>query len=164
MGAPQRQGLNVQDPHTSRVSGSWKPEHTFLLARLTCLALGLCLLLWGFAPAIIEWLVSRRPVGLASIAPGGVALTLGLVLIVLHVFLSRRHLAAAWLALALSSGLVTLNLAYAIMYDIRSISASLLVLGGACAVASGRAIVAIRRERRARASRLFTHAPAAQRG
>ena len=42
----------------TRIKSDWEPAHNILFAHMACLCLGVGMLLWGIAPALVERLVT----------------------------------------------------------------------------------------------------------
>jgi hypothetical protein len=90
----------------------WKSEHAIMLTHVACLTLGVILILWGVAPALIERLISRKPATFDSLAASSVCTTIGLTYVVLNVGVRRRSLVSTWIAFVLSAllcGMVALD-------------------------------------------------------
>ena len=116
-----------------------------LLAQLTCLLLGVGLLLWGMAPALVECIVSGKPQNWADLLANTTVLALGAAFVGLHVLMRRRVRWAAWVAFLLSASVVSVELALATADGMQLSNSFLLLLSGSTSFATWLAIGAFPR-------------------
>ena len=83
-------------------------NHRLLFAQAACLCLGLSMLLWGLAPAIVERALTGRVPGWDSFAIGGGTVFIGLTFIGLHHLIRQRVRWALWAAFVAALALTTL--------------------------------------------------------
>ena len=125
-----------------------KTPRTWRWAQITCLVLGIALLVWGLAPAVVARIVTRQAPSLTAFATGALVMVLGLVFLGLSVLISRRTAWALWVALALSVALILGNLALAWLVRGGAPSVFPLLLASATAGMSWLALDARRRAER----------------
>ena len=122
-----------------------KNPGTWRWAQITNLVLGVALLVWGLAPAVVARLVTREAPPLATFALGALTMLLGVSFLGLSVLISRRIAWALWAALSLSVALILGNLALAWLVRDSAPSVFPLLLAGATAGMSWLALDAHRR-------------------
>ncbi len=107
-----------------------------LFARVACLSLGVALVLWGVAPALIDRAVTGEPAGLRVLAIGGTSILLGAVCVMLFVLMRSGGCWPMRVAFGLSLSLVTIALGGWVLAGGHSVSLFLLVLAGSTTVAT----------------------------
>ena len=126
----------------------WRPEHSILWAHTSCLCLGICLVLMGIAPALIDRVVSGDTPELITIAIGSIAFLFGGTFIGLHVLVRHRVYWAAWAAFILAMALCFGAMSAILTTSTLSAAVFLLVLAANVSYANWLAILAIWRHRR----------------
>lgn len=141
-------------------SSAWQPDHSLLLGQISCLCLGVGLIIWGLAPAVIERVVTGHTPSLDLLATNSLLLALGAVYVLMQVFIRRRRNWAAWFAFTLSVLLAGGGVAIIVATGMRFASTFLLMISAITALATWLAIDAIswygrveREERAAEAER-----------
>jgi zinc transporter ZupT len=132
----------------SEVGGDDRNPGTWRWAQITCLVLGMALLVWGLAPAVVARIVTREAPALTTFALGALTMLLGVSFLGLSVLISRRTIWALWAALGLSVALILGNLALAWLVCDSAPSVFPLLLAGATAGMSWLALDASRRAER----------------
>ena len=125
-----------------------KTPRTWRWAQITCVVLGIALLVWGLAPAVVARIVTRQAPSLTAFAMGALVMFLGVLFLVLSVLVSRGIVWALWVALALSVTLILGNLALAWLVHGGAPSVFPLLLASATAGMSWLALDAHRRAER----------------
>lgn len=115
-----------------------------LLAEAACACLGVALLIWGLAPAIVERIVARHPPTWQSFALGSAALLVGLTFIGLHRLVRRQVRWALWAAFGTSLVLVTGTVVLTLLMTDRRPSLFLLIFSTGTTIATW---LALREER-----------------
>ena len=100
-------------------------------AHATCLALGIALLAWAFAPAVIERLITNEPPELSTLIMGTVAFVLGGTYVGLHLLIRRGVRWALWAGFVVSLVIATATVSISVLDRTRFASTFLLVLSGA---------------------------------
>lgn len=114
----------------------WKPRHGIVLAHSCCLCLGLGLMFWGLAPAVIERIISGEPPDLLMLGMGSASLLLGITFIGLHLLIRKGARWALWAAYLVSLGLVAMAFAITVFSATRMGSLFLLLLSSWTAFAA----------------------------
>ena len=73
----------------TRIKSDWEPAHNILFAHMACLCLGVGMLLWGIAPALVERLVTGRVPHADRLLPDSLVLMLGVAFVGMHVLVRR---------------------------------------------------------------------------
>lgn len=128
----------------------WKRRYhssndSILFAHIACLLLGIGMVIWGAAPAVIHWLVTRQLPGVDVLMLHGTNLLLGLAFIGLHVLLRQRVRWAAWVTFLTSATLASTVLVLIRITGLHPASSFLLLASSATCFASWLAITALAR-------------------
>lgn len=130
----------------------WTTEHSLLYAQTSSACLGVGLVLWGFAPLVIERIVSgEAPTGQLLTANSAVVLT-GLAFLLAASCMRRRRW-AAWLSFALSAILAAAGIVLTTLTGLHLSSSFVSLLSAATCFASWLAIDAQNKPRAAPAVR-----------
>jgi len=126
--------------------GNWTPEHNILFAHASCLCLGIGMLLWGLAPALVERLITDRAPSLHAFLLNSLVFVLGLAFIGMHVLVRRRIRWAVWAAFLVSATLAAAGLALTTASGFQLSSSFLLLLSMCTCFATWLAIATLTRE------------------
>ena len=118
----------------------WDPKDSIVFAHAACLALGVGMVFWGIAPALVERLVTGRPADLSMFLFNSTAFALGGAFIGLHALVRRGRRWAVWTAFTLSALLSATGLILTIIVGAQLTSSFLLVLSGSTCFATWLAI------------------------
>jgi hypothetical protein len=121
--------------------------HRALLAQACCLSLGIALLLWSLAPAVVERILSNAPPSPQTIVLGSVTFFVGAVFLALYAFIRRGLRWALWAAFLGGLSIATAGVAAAIASPTSMPALFSLVLAGATATTAWLALDASRTRR-----------------
>ncbi|MBU0639205.1 MAG: hypothetical protein KKB50_10105 [Planctomycetes bacterium] len=114
----------------AKSDGNDKARYGLDCAQTSCLVLGVALLVWGIAPAVVQRVTSSDPQWLSSVLLGSAALLVGSTFLGFHVLIRRGVCWALWAAFWLSLGLATIAVCVVMLARTEMISVFLLVLSG----------------------------------
>ncbi|MCG3126295.1 MAG: hypothetical protein CHACPFDD_01127 [Phycisphaerae bacterium] len=127
----------------SRTAAHWSTQYSLQWARAANLTIGLLLIAWGLAPAILERALSGEPARASTLASGLIAFLIGTTYIGLHVLLRRDVRWAAFASFSLSLGLCATAFAVEVLSRHQSGALFLLVLSAVVSFANWLAIGAL---------------------
>jgi hypothetical protein len=84
-------------------SNRWPLEHRLLFGQATCLMVGVGIIAWGLAPAIMDRLITGQPPNEVTLSLNVACFIVALLYVGFHVLIKRRVRLAAWGAFALSA-------------------------------------------------------------
>ncbi len=125
---------------------TWQPEDSLLFAQVSCLCLGVGMLIWGLAPAIVQRLVTGHAPDWDVFFVDSVVLLLGVAFVGLQALVARAVRWAVWTAFAISAMLAAAGLALTTIVGMRLTSSFLVLLSGWNAFACWLAIGALARK------------------
>jgi len=134
------------------IRSDWEPAHSVLFAHVACLCLGVGMILWGLAPAVVAHLVTRRMPDPDALLVNSLVFMLGVAFLGMHVLVRRGVLWAAWAAFLLSALIAAAGLALLTVTGIRVTSSFLLLLSSCTCFATWLAIATLSHNTRAAAS------------
>jgi len=120
----------------------WTPACSVLTAHISCLCLGLALVVWGLAPTVVQRLATHCPLPLSALALQSMVFALGGSFIAAHVLIRRGVLWGVWLGYLLSVLLCGAGIALALTHARGTSAFSVLLLSGCTACFTWLALVA----------------------
>lgn len=130
---------------SSTAKPHWGPNDSILFAHVSCLLTGVGMVVWGVAPAVIHWLVTRHMPGFDILRLHITNLLFGLAFVGLHVLLRQRVRWAAWVTFLASAALASTVLVLIRLTGVQPASSFLLLASSCTCFASWLAIVALAR-------------------
>jgi len=121
----------------------WTPAHNVLFAQISCLCLGVGMVLWGVAPAFVQRLITHDPPSGTAILLNSLVFMLGGAFIGMHVLVRRGVRWAVWTAFSLSAFLAAAGLALTTVTGVGLSSSFLLLLSGCTCFATWLAIATL---------------------
>ena len=118
-----------------------------VMAHVTCLFLGVGMLFWGIAPAVIQRLLTGQSPSVRLLLMNGTIFVLGVAFIGMHVLVRRRVVWAIWSAFTASAFLSAAGFAMVTISKVHVGSSFLLLLAACCCFTSWLAIAHVSRAR-----------------
>ncbi|TWT44140.1 hypothetical protein RAS1_05480 [Phycisphaerae bacterium RAS1] len=106
----------------------WKPTQCLPYAQVSCLTLGIAMLIWGLAPAIIERVVTQRAPSLEGLAMGSMTFLIGTTFLGMALLIGARMRWALLAANYLAVALVTITVIAAMITPPKIVALFVLVL------------------------------------
>lgn len=128
---------------STQQSPGWLPDHSVLLAQVSCLCFGLGLTAWGLAPAVLERLITGKTPSLDMLIVNSFLFAVGGTFVMTHVLIRRRVRWAGWLAFVLSVMLAGGSVAVMLATGMQIGSTFLLLMSTVTAFAAWLAIGAL---------------------
>jgi len=137
----------LEDRVPTQRNGEPKPESRLKVAQAACLCLGVAALVWGLAPAVLQWIAARgaTPVGLAQVGP--LPLLMGLAFIGLQTLIRRGRRWAIRTAFLLAVLLAAMGLALMTVTGVQAHAVFVILLGIGTAAANWLALAVLGLER-----------------
>ncbi len=130
----------------TRQAMRWQPSDSVLLAQMSCLFLGLGMIVWGLAPAFIERAITKHAPPILDLLVGSVVVLMGFAFIGLHVLVGRRNRRGVWIAFLVSATLAAIGLALTILAGLHVGSSFLILFSGWTCFATWLALATVTRD------------------
>jgi hypothetical protein len=130
----------MQEIHDLRI------RQALRLAQVSSVFLGIAMLLWGLAPAVVQRLVSGKAPPAAAFTVGDISLGLGVCFLLFSALMSRRVNWALWATMFLAAALVLGAIFAAVVHGTGVPALAPLLLAGATGATSWYALDVIRHE------------------
>ncbi|MFH1747599.1 MAG: hypothetical protein ABIG44_11205 [Planctomycetota bacterium] len=119
---------------TANHTHSTPTTERLVIANITCICLGLALLIWGLAPALIERILTGRAPHAQSLLLGSTTIILGAIFISLYWPIRQGRRWALWAAFWLALMIVTVATISGIIWHSQGTTLFSLVLAGVTAI------------------------------